>query len=108
MVIRLPTTLEMYTMSHKEIDVDIYKSEISIRLTEAWELAKSNNKRAQGNQKSYYDRQSKLPKFSVGVRVFVYMPAAKAYKAYPIKSLNRMNKVVEVEWLVDKASRNTN
>ena len=31
---------------------------------------------------SYYDRQLKLSKFSVGDRVFVYVPAAKACKAY--------------------------
>ena len=47
-----------------------------------WELAKRNNKTAQGNQKLQYDRNSKPPKFRVGDRVFVYMPSAKACKAY--------------------------
>jgi len=37
---RLPTTLEMDTMSHEEIDVDSYKREVSTKLAEAWELAR--------------------------------------------------------------------
>ena len=43
-------------MSHKEIDVDRYKREVSTKLIEAWELAKSANRRAQNSQKIQYDR----------------------------------------------------
>ena len=80
---RLPTALEMDNMSCEEMDVDSYKREVSTKLSEAWELAKNNNnKKAQSKQKALYDRQTKSPQFSVGDRVFVYMPAAKACKAY--------------------------
>ena len=41
----LLTKLEVHTMSHKEIDVDNYKREVSTKLAEAWELAKSANRR---------------------------------------------------------------
>ena len=75
----LPTALEMNDMSCEEMDVDSYKREVSTKLSEAWELAK---KKAQSKQKALYDRQTKSPQFSVGDRVFVYMPAAKACKAY--------------------------
>ena len=68
-------------MSHEEIDVDNYKNEISIKLAEAWKLAKNHNDRTQGKQKVQYDRWAKPPKFSVGDRVLVYMPAAKVCKA---------------------------
>jgi len=40
---RLPTTLEMDIMSHEETDVDNYKNEISIKLAEAWKLAKNHH-----------------------------------------------------------------
>jgi len=33
-------------MNHKKIDVDSYKRVVSTKLTEAWELAKSTNRRA--------------------------------------------------------------
>ena len=86
----LPTPLEMDNMSCEEMDnmsceemdVDSYKREVSTNLSEAWKLAKNNNKKAQSNQKALYDRQTKSPQFSVGDRVFVNMPAAKACKAY--------------------------
>ena len=45
-------------------------------------MAKVANRRAQDSQKTQYDCQTKPPQFSVGDRVFVYMPAAKACKAY--------------------------
>jgi len=52
---QLPITLE-WTLSHKEIDVDSYKREVSTKLAEAWELAKSANRRAQNSQKIQYNR----------------------------------------------------
>ena len=79
---RLLTALDMDTTSCEKIDVDSYKREVSTKFSEAWELAKSNNKRAQSNQKALYDCQAKPPQFSMGDRVFVYMPVAKACKAY--------------------------
>ena len=79
---RLPTTLDMGNIAKQEIDVDTYKGEIAIKFNEAWDLAQNNIKRAQRHQKAYYDKQSKPPRFKVGDRVFVYMPAAKATKAY--------------------------
>ena len=66
-----------------------YKGEMAIKFNEAWDLAQDNIKRAQDNikraqklQKAYYDKQPKLPRFKVRDRVFLYMPAAKATKAY--------------------------
>ena len=44
---RLPTALEMDNMSCEEMDVDSYKREVSTKLSEAWELAKNNNKKAE-------------------------------------------------------------
>ena len=51
-------------------------------MNEAWELARISIKKTQRNQKNYYDKRSKPPKFKVGERVLVYMPSAKACKAY--------------------------
>ena len=72
--------LKIDVMSHDKIDVD--KREVATKLSEAWELAKNNREKAQTNQKTLYDHQMRPPRFSVGDRVFVYMPAAKACKAY--------------------------
>ena len=55
---RLHTALEMDNMSSEEMDVDSYKREVSTKLSEAWELAKNNNKKAQSKQKVLYDRQT--------------------------------------------------
>jgi len=69
----------MDIMSHEEIDMDKYKNEISIKLTEAWKLSKNRHNK---EQKVQYDCRAKPPKFSVGDRVFVYMPAAKLCNTY--------------------------
>ena len=75
---RLPTTLDMDNNAKQEIDANTYKGELAIKFNEIWDLTQNNIKRAQRHQKAYYDKQSKPPRFKVGDRVFVYMPAAKA------------------------------
>ena len=93
---RLPTTLDMDNNAKQEIDVDIYKGEMAIKFNEAWDLAQNNIKRAQKHQKAYYDKQSKPPRFKVGDRVFVYMPAAKATKAYKFaRSFHGLYRIIE-------------
>ena len=59
-----------------------YKTEFMTSMSEAWELAKSSVRKAQQRQKKFHDRKAKDPKFAVGHRVFVYMPAAKSSKAH--------------------------
>ena len=46
-------------------------------MSEAWELAQKNVKRAQTRQKQH-DKRAKPTKFQPGQRVFVFMPAAAA------------------------------
>ena len=76
---RLPTTLGLESLQQSKVDLDTHKGEIAIKFSEAWELAKENIKKAQQRQKKQYDCKARLPKFN---RVFVYMPAVKACKAY--------------------------
>ena len=93
---RSPTTLDMDNNAKQEIDVDTYKGEMAIKFNEVWDLAQNNIKRAQRHQKAYYDKQSKPPRFKVGDRVFVYMPAAKATKAYKFaRSLHGPYRIIE-------------
>ena len=56
----LPFVLFAYRTSVQELTKEspFYLNEISIKLAEAWELAKRNNKMVQGNQKLQYDRNS--------------------------------------------------
>lgn len=51
-------------------------------LTEAWEMARGSIGKAQERQKYQHDKGARDVKFSIGDRVFVYMPASKANKAY--------------------------
>jgi len=80
---RLPTELLMDLPSTRQfIDLDTYKGEVAARFQNAWEVAQAHVKKAQKRQKTAYDRQAKTPTYQVGERVFIYMPAAKATKAY--------------------------
>ena len=49
-------------------------------LSQAWELARAQVKKAQQKQKKYYDLHVKESKFQQGDRVFVYMPSEKKKK----------------------------
>ena len=78
---RLPTDTALNTpRTCYQVDLDDYKTDLVTNLTEAWQLARQNIKQAQRKQKQQYDRHSKIPKFRVGERVFVYMPNAKQGK----------------------------
>ena len=79
---RLPTTLGLDSAQHHIADLDTYKEEVAFKFSEAWKLARDNIKKAQQYQKKQYDHKTRLPRFEVGDRVFVYMPAAKACKAW--------------------------
>lgn len=79
----LPTELQIDApVTRMEYNLDTYKGEVATRLQEAWHLTQDQVKKAQKRQKSTFDRQARQPTYSVGERVFVYMPAAKASKAY--------------------------
>ena len=80
---RLPSALDLDPPSRpEEVPLDSYKEELVSNLSEAWDLARHQVKRAPKAQKKAYDRRSKDVHFGVGERVFVYMPQDKATKAY--------------------------
>ena len=56
------------------IGLDDYCSELTTRMSTAWESARERIKVSQGKQKQFYDCKSKDPKISVGDRVMVYSP----------------------------------
>ena len=58
-----------------------YGSEMEIKMSEAWGLARQCIGKAQKSQKQYYDRKCRLPNFKVGERVFLYKPAEKTGEA---------------------------
>ena len=61
------------------MDLDDYKTELVGSLSQAWELARAQVKKAQQKQK-YYDLLAKESKFQQGDRVFMYMPSEKKRK----------------------------
>ena len=65
-----------------QIDLNDYKLELTDNLTQAWEFAQTQIKKAQKHQKVYYDRHAKEPRVCVGDRVFIYMPSAKKGSAH--------------------------
>ena len=64
------------------LDSDDYRTQLTQTLSDAWERAQKNVKAAQNRQKTQHDRKTRMPKFVIGDRVFVYKPAAKSCKAY--------------------------
>ena len=64
------------------IDLDDYCSEITTRMSAAWESARQHIKASQGKQKRFHDRKCKDPKISVGDKVMVYFPSERLGKAY--------------------------
>ena len=62
--------------------IDNYKTEVTVNLQAAWELARKNIKRAQHKQKKQDNRHTRDPTYRVGDQVFEYTPAEKAGPAY--------------------------
>ena len=73
---RIPTsTVLSQQKSVYEVDIDDYKREAVLNLSQAWKLAQGNIKRAQEQQKKKYDRNAKDVNLNIGDRVMVYMPS---------------------------------
>jgi len=64
------------------IEVDDYVYEITQRMSQAWEAAQVNVRKAQRRQKYYHDQKAKEPRIVEGDRVFLFDPAKKVGKAY--------------------------
>ena len=80
----LPTdaVLEPGSTERESLDVDDYKSRLSVYMLDAWDLARANVKSAQKWLMSTYDRTARPETFQPGERVFVQMPGSKQGKAY--------------------------
>jgi len=63
--------------AQKQLSLKEYGVELVRKLGSAWESARTCVKRAQKNQKAYYDRKSRNSNFMVGERVFLFKPAEK-------------------------------
>ena len=80
---RLPTdSILNHVASPYVVDVDDYKTAMTIALSEAWKTAQENIRSAQEKQKRNYDRYSKERPYEIGDRVMVYMPGAVKGKAW--------------------------
>ena len=80
---KLPTDAAMCTpVNGMYVEIDDYKSELTVGLMEAWKLAHEHILKAQRHQKKFHDCHSRMTSCRVGDRVFVLMPAAKAGKAH--------------------------
>ena len=53
-------------------------------MSSAWKLAQENLQKAQKKQKYQHDKRARNTKFTVGDRVFVYMPAIRNGPAYKL------------------------
>ena len=64
---RLPTEKALSPLVHRTIvDIDSYKIQVTVNLQEAWELVRSNIKRAQHKQKEQYHRYTRDPTYVQG------------------------------------------
>ena len=79
---RLPNdSILNHVASPYVVNVDDYKTAMTIALSEAWKTAQENIRSAQEKQKRNYDRYSKESQYEIGDRVMVYMPSAVKGKA---------------------------
>ena len=60
------------------IDLDDYRTELIVGLSESWKQAKQNVCKAQAKQKKYYDHHSKEMDFKIEDRVMVYIYATRS------------------------------
>ena len=78
---QLPTEAALtHPKTRYQVDLDDYKTELVGSLSQAWELARAQVKKAQQKQKKYYDLHAKETRLQQGDRVFVYMPSEKKKK----------------------------
>ena len=64
------------------LEVDDYRAELVQNLSEAWERARKDVRKAQRKQQKHLNKRVRMPNFVVGDQVFVYKPSAKTGKAY--------------------------
>ena len=68
---RLPTQEALTPpKNHAEVNLDDYKSEMTVKMAEAWEMAQAHVWRAQQRQKVQHDRRATNDQFCVGDRVY--------------------------------------
>lgn len=72
---RLPTEEALFKPTDRIEDLDDYRSELMQRLKEARILVWQSVKKAQLKQEWFHDRHSTSTWFTVGDRVFVFIPA---------------------------------
>ena len=63
-----------------QVDLDDYKTELTVGLPDAWRTAQDHLKSSQKSQKRKYDRHAKERNVRVGDRVMVLMPAEQTGK----------------------------
>ena len=73
---RIPTEtgLSMPTPVY-ELDAEDYRTELVLKLSNAWSIAKEKIERAQDHQKLQYDKHTRRSEIQVGDRVMVFMPS---------------------------------
>lgn len=64
-------------LERSEVFAGTYVEELTTHLSEAWEQAREQIKKAQQQQKRQYDRRARAPDFKVGEKVLLYMPKTK-------------------------------
>ena len=80
---RVPTDSALdHPRTMYQIDFEDYAEELVASLSDAWQLAHENIRRAQAKQKAQYDKKSDFQSLSVGDRVMVHMPGQVQGKAW--------------------------
>ena len=82
---QLPTDIALSPPAVRHtMDLDDYKSTMLMAVSSAWKLAQENLQKAQKKQKCQHDKRARNTEFTVGDRVFVYMPAIRSGPAYKL------------------------
>ena len=82
---RLPTELALSPpVERNPTQLDDYKSLLTQRMGKAWAQARNMIARAQKRQKTQHDKSNRNSLFSIGDRVFIYMPNLKSGPAHKL------------------------
>ena len=82
---QLPTEVVlMPELPRDVVQLDDYKSRMMQGMSDAWSSVQNALKKSQARQKKQHDKNARNADFSLGDRVYVYMPALKTGPAYKL------------------------
>ena len=85
----LPYDIGLGLPDKRYLDIDDYKSEITLALAQAWEIAAKNMEKAQERQKYYYDQKARESTIKENDLVMLYTPEVRPHHSKKLSTTFR-------------------